>query len=707
MAEDKKLRQLNYFVGHAWPIFPCHWVEDGHCSCGGNKCAPGKHPLTKNGFYAATLDFEQVKAWHEHYPLANWGMRTGAAEEGGAGIIVIDIDNKSGGFETWDMLREEHPEPLETVTSATGNGGQHLWFAYPPGVDIKSGAGVLGKGIDIRANAGYIIIPPSVTNNQYRFELNPDNTPLAELPGWILTALNGRVTHRIAGEIHQGERHQALVQVAGSMRRIGMPGDVIGASLRAVRDEKLSDGDHPVTDEEISEIAEWITTKSAEYPLTDLGNAERFIGLHGAEVRYCFNWEKWLSWDGRKWAVGDVAGIMRRAHETVRSIYIEASNTRDEEKRRVIASHALHSEARSRVENMVHSAKPYIELRPDELDKHPMLLNVKNGIVDLTTGELQPHKKEYLLTKIVDTEYHPEAECPKWEAFLNLITGNDAELQYFLQLAVGYTLTGRTDEHCLFFMYGGGQNGKSTFSECIRRMMGDYSQRVDIEALMQNWNLGTSANPHIASMAGARFVLASEIAENRKLNESLVKDLTGSDSITARFLFSNPFTFIPSHKLWLYGNHEPRVSGTDWGFWRRMRVIPFAVTIPEEVRRPMAEVLAEFDNEMPGILAWAVVGCLLWQKNGLEIAEAVKNATNAYRTEQDLVQQFLDEKCELHPEHTVDKDKLYTAWSNWCADAKEEQAGKRSKKWLTRQMTGRGFKPGGDGNRLLLGLKLL
>jgi putative DNA primase/helicase len=235
--------------------------------------------------------------------------------------------------------------------------------------------------------------------------------------------------------------------------------------------------------------------------------------------------------------------------------------------------------------------------------------------------------------------------------------------------------------------------------------MGDYAQRTDIEALMAKWNTG-QANPHVADMAGARFVLASEIPENRKINEALIKDLTGGDSMTARHLFSNPFTFTPSHKLWLFGNHKPRVTGTDWGFWRRMRVIPFNVTIPEDVQKPFSEVMDVFEKEMPGILSWAVLGSVLWQTEGLDMVKAVEDATKEYRTEQDIVQQFFDECCEAHPDHSIAKGALYLAWREWCEGSGEDQARRRSKTWFTRQMTKRGFESGGAGRQFLNGLRL-
>ena len=504
----------------------------------------------------------------------------------------------------------------------------------------------------------------------------------------------------------QGERHQALLAVAGSLRRAGMGNKEIEAALQTIRDKRFSVGDHPITNEEITDITSWIATKRREYALTDLGNAERFIDQHQDDVRFCYEWDKWLIWSGERWVIGDEAGLIRRAHASVRAIYDEARNEIDEKRRIEIGKHATRSESAARVESMLKSAKPYLVVLPNELDQQPMYLNVTNGVIDLGTGELLPHERNHMLTKFIDVPYHPNAAYPEWENFLDLVTGGDRELKLFLQTAVGYSLTGRTDEHSLFFLYGVGQNGKTTFTETIRRLMGDYVKRVDIESLLQSFGHGQTATPYVASMAGARIALSSEIPESRKLNEPLVKDLTGGDTITARYLFANPFTFEPTHKLWLSGNYKPRISGTDEGIWRRIRVIPFKVTIPYDMRRPMHEVISSFETEMPGILAWAVTGSQIWQTHGLTLVNAVKNATSEYRSEQDLVQQFLEEKCEMHSDYIVDKNALYQVWRDWCESEGEKDAQKRSKKWLTSQMTSRGFEHGGAGKRSLKGLRL-
>ena len=470
-----KLLTLENYCRQQYPVFPLHWCNEGQCSCGSTSCnSPGKHPLVAHGFKDATSDLQQVLSWHSQWPTANWGMRTGNQSMGGSGILVVDIDAKSGGYDTWEQLRVEHLEPIETVTVATGGGGQHLWFAYPDNLNIRSKAGVLGPGIDIRANDGYVLVPPSETFAPYKFLFNPEEVEIAPCPRWILDLLNITIEPhvvklpaglRIGAEVPQGARHQALLTMAGAMRRIGMTHEEMITSLEVVRENRFQPGSHVVTDEEIIDIVDWVSHKQRLYAFTDLGNAERFVELFGALVRYCAEWEEWLVWDGQRWCANANAELMQMAHATVRRIHSEAAHAQDLEQRRVISKHTLASEAHSRVENMLLGAKPYLTVHADQLDQHPMLLNVANGVVDLSTMTLLPHDPDYLITKLINVSYDPAAECFEWTKFLELVTGGDQALQGFLQLAVGYTLTGRTDAHCLFVLYGTGANGKTTFTE--------------------------------------------------------------------------------------------------------------------------------------------------------------------------------------------------------------------------------------------------
>jgi putative DNA primase/helicase len=279
------------------------------------------------------------------------------------------------------------------------------------------------------------------------------------------------------------------------------------------------------------------------------------------------------------------------------------------------------------------------------------------------------------------------------------------EERKYLQSAIGYSLTGKTTEHCFFVLYGSGRNGKTTFVETIRLLMADYAHRTDIQALMLHWKeRGSAPTPHVAALAGNRFVIASEIPEGRKLNEPLIKDLTGGDSITARFLHANPFVYTPTHKLWLFGNYKPKISGTDLGMWRRVKIIEFPVTIPEDVQRPMDEVIGEFYEEMPGILAWAVEGCLAWARAGLKDTERIQATTAEYRSEQDILQHFIDETCERHPDYKVLCNDLFSSMKTWAETNNEHELQRKSKKWLTYQLQMRGINQD-SGRRHYLGIK--
>lgn len=702
------------YVARGLPIFPIHSTTDsGSCSCGRSDCnSPGKHPRTPSGFKAATTDPEQIREWLKKWPICNWGMATGRA----SGIIVIDIDAKNSGFETWEGLRNEHPEPIETPTVRTGGEqrGEHLYFKHPERAEIRNSAGKLAPGIDVRGSGGYVLLPPSKTVHPYEWELSFKDAELAPLPDWLAEKLTSSNEKERTGErvgqlkiVNEGERHQTLVAVAGSLRQSGLGEEEIRAGLTALADSRFSDGGHRVAPREIEEVVKWVAEKPRSFHCTDLGNAERLIERHGEDLRYCFQWRSWLVWDGRRWNRDDTAQVKRWAHLTIRSIYTEASNETDEEQRKKIGKWAMASEARHRIDAMIGLSDAFVPVTPKELDTHPWLLNVGNGILDLKTGELAPHDRALMMTKLINIDFDAGAECPKWTEFLDLITGGDQGLQLFLQLAAGYSLTGSTDEDCFIFLSGTGKNGKTTFAEALRRILGDYAGLLDVETLLQSYSHGGEApKPQLAGLFGKRYVIAGEMPENRKLNEALVKNLTGGDPIKARFLRQNPFEFEPTHKLWMYGNFEPKITGTDLAIWRRVRKVPFKVTIPAEIRRDRSKVLEEFAEEGSGILRWLVEGCLLWQANGLTLPESVAEATNEYRSEQDIFQQFLDERCEMHPDYSIDKNALFKAMKGWAEASNERDLARRSKKWLTYRMKERGIERGGDANKLYLGIRL-
>ena len=376
--------------------------------------------------------------------------------------------------------------------------------------------------------------------------------------------------------------------------------------------------------------------------LTDLGNAKRLVARHGADLRYCYAWHKWLSWTGRRWAVDDTAEILRRAKETVASMYAEAGEASDATERKAIADHAKRSEAEARIKAMISLAESElgIPVRPDELDTNLWLLNVTNGTLNLETGELQAHNPDDLITKIAPVAFDADAKSPIWDAFLERILPA-AKLRSFLQRLVGYSMTGLTTEQIIAFLIGNGANGKSTLIETFQSMLGDYAKTAAPGMLLTS--RGDRHPTELADLHGARFVSTVEVGEGRRLKEDLIKQLTGGDTIKCRRMHENFWEFTPTHQLFIAANLKPEIRGADVAIWRRIVVVPFDVTIPPtEQDKNLAQKLKA---ELPAILAWAVGGCLAWQSDGLGASTEVAAATANYRVEQDALALFLEERC--------------------------------------------------------------
>ena len=406
------------------------------------------------------------------------------------------------------------------------------------------------------------------------------------------------------------------------------------------------------------------------YNLTDWGNAQRLSALHGHDLRYCYQLKKWLVWDGSRWVIDNTGEIERRAKKTVVSIYQEATLCESDEGRKNIAKHAMKSESRQRIQAMIElgRSEPEIPVTPEQLDTDPWLLNCRNGTLDLQTGKLRGHRREDMCTKIAPVNYDPSAKCPIWNSFLNKIMAGNRELIAFLQLIIGYSLTGDVSEQCFFIFWGEGANGKSTFLETVKAMLGDYAKKAEVATFLTRRR--DSVRNDIARLAGARFVAAIEADEGERLAEALIKELTGGDTVTARFLYKEHFEFGSQFKLFLAVNHKPTVRGTDHAIWRRIRLVPFTVIIPRE--KQDRKLLAKLRKELPGILASVVRGCLAWQKQGLGIPAEITAATNSYRKEMDVVGNFLEDCCVLERKSWAAAGKLYAAYEQWCDQNGEE-----------------------------------
>jgi len=440
----------------------------------------------------------------------------------------------------------------------------------------------------------------------------------------------------------------------------------------------------------------------AIFPATEIGNADRLIYYHGHDLRYCYPWKQWLVWQGTHWQENRNGEIDRRMEDVTRKILLEAAMEEDEDKRKAKAGWALTSMSNKVIKNSIERARSKAPIIPEQLDTSLFLLNCRNGTLNLQSGKLLPHNRGHLITKMIPVDYDANATCPLWRQSIGRIFGGSEELIAFMQRAIGYTLTGDIREQMIFILHGNGANGKSTLLDTIGALMSDYGQQTPADTLMMKRDRGIPND--IARMRGARFISAVETEEGRRLSEVLVKQLTGGDLITARFLNQEFFEFKPTHKIFLATNHLPRVKGTDHAIWRRLPLIPFDVQFwnpdkdesgPPELKADKT-LPAKLLEELPGILNWALEGCLSWQKTGIGWPAAVRQASNAYRADMDTLNTFLTEMCEEDKDARIPMKPLYAAYKKWCHDNGEPEASQKS---FGKSLEERGYKAvSGTGN---------
>jgi putative DNA primase/helicase len=630
------------------------------------------------------------------------GVVTGPVSD----LLVLDVDGPEG-----LAVLEERGHPA-TPMARTGGGGLHLYFKHPER-EIRTGIRV-APGLDVKASGGYVVAPPSVgpAGEPYEWLISPGDAEVSEPPEWLLQLLERPRRSQSAPPVHEripvGQRNRELASAAGTMRRRGMEEPEILGALVVMNRRRC---DPPLEDAEVEKIARSVARydpaengtailiggrrvgheSAPSFNLTDLGNAKRLVHRHGRNLYYCWPWRKWLVWDGQRWIKDDTGEVYRLAKETVAAIYQEASAAADDESRKAIAKHAMRSEAGARIKEMIDLARSDVPVMPDELDASPDLLNTESGTIDLRAGELRKHRREDLITKIAPVQYRPDSAAPVWDAFLERVLPSE-DLRRFVQRASGYSATGDTSEQCLFINHGAGANGKSTFQEAISAALGDYALRAPTEMLLTKRSGGIPND--VARLKGSRFVAASETEEGRRLAESLIKDLTGQDTITARFLWADLFEFTPTHKLWLSTNHKPEIRGTDNAIWRRIRLIPWSVTIPPaEQDKKLPAVLR---RELPGILAWIVRGCLEWRRGGLQAPDEVRKATGEYRAEMDVLADFLAECCELGADYWDYARDLYASYKRWCDETGERAEAQRK---FGARLGERGFQRDRGGSR--------
>ena len=403
---------------------------------------------------------------------------------------------------------------------------------------------------------------------------------------------------------------------------------------------------------------------------TDVSLRDLFVKWYADRLYYCHAWRCWLVWDGRRWARDESGQIYRFVIDMSKRLYDAAfSHPGDEKERRRLSNIALKYQNHGRLEALVSLARSHesIVVGADQLDADPYALNCLNGTVDLRTGKLRKHSQADLITRLAPAKLDLNNRAPRFTGFLRKTFNGDADMLAYVRRAAGYSLTGDTSEQVLFITHGSGANGKSTLLRALQDTLGDYAATTPAETLMARRENGIPND--IARLASVRMVVSSESEEGRRLDEARIKQLTGGDKVTARFLRAEFFEFRPQFKLWLATNHRPEIRGTDTAIWRRIHLVPFSVTIPpEEQNLKLTEALR---GELSGILAWAVQGALEWHERGLQPPEAVTGATQEYRSESDQLGRWIEERCEVADGFQGKGSLLYGDYKRWCADSGE------------------------------------
>ncbi|MCW3061545.1 MAG: phage/plasmid primase, family [Capsulimonas sp.] len=430
----------------------------------------------------------------------------------------------------------------------------------------------------------------------------------------------------------------------------------------------------------------------AAYFSTDTANGRRFVAQHKDIVRYDHSLKCWYVWDGMRWALDETNRVQELAKMTARNIYHEVADCHDEIMRVELAKHAKRSLDLTRLTAMIKvaSSDAEIAVRHTDWDRDNDLFNVANGTLSLVTGQLTPHRREDLITRLAPVFFDPLAKCPVWERSMN-IWQPEADVRSFIQRATGYTLTGSQVEHAMFYLYGSGGNGKSVFTEIVKLIMGEYGIKSQRETFMQHAHGKNSgaASPEVMALIGKRFVSVSEVQQGDRLNEAFIKDITAEDSVSARALYSGEVNFKPVLKLWMFGNYKPRITADEkgaGGIWRRFLLVPFTAEIaPEDKDKNLFDKLT---GELSGILNWFLSGCLEWRRSGLNAPAEVKAATDELRKEQDVIGAFIEDCCYIGPNAVSTAGELYKGYEMWCKDNGEYH---KSQRYFGTSLSQRGY----------------
>jgi len=697
---------LREYVSMGWHLFPIHSIgDDKRCSCGTKDCDnAGKHPRTSHGFKDATIDPIDLMEWLERWPSMNVGLATGAISN----VVVLDLDEKEdySGSTSLEVLEREHGKLPPTLTSTTGGGGKHYFFLYPDDVEkLPSSVGKIARGMDFRADGGYVVLPPSNHKSGSRYRWNNFGIHIAPLPEWIQKAalkksptLSIESLRKKAKEIPIGTRNPTLFFIASKLR-----------GTRGLEEEELFDEvwkhnlEHckpPLEESEVRALAKNVANR---YPtnfekakangddaningvgnyvwddidMSERGNAFRYYFENDDAMRYCYPKHRWFVWDGTRWEENHGGEPERRAHELIRSLKQDLAEMPNGDDKKRFARFVIESEKARSIVNLIKLSQSLMEIPLDSMDVDPLDINCLNGTLNLGEQKLRKHNPKDHITMLAPVAYNPKAECHEWIAHLNKIFEVDQTTINAFQRICGYCLTEKNQEQVMFVHWGGGKNGKSTTFAVLQHVMGDYAASANAESFMRRPSEGSSARNDLARLYRKRMVLTTEPAAGARLSETLIKSATGDDKIPARFLYQEFFEFVPQFKIFMGTNHRPVIKDSDEAIWRRLLLIPYEHVFSEEERR--RDIIDILKKEAEGIFAWMVEGYYLYAAEdgtgGFKLSDGIKRATAEYRTDMDTFRQFILDRCLIGTDQTVTKKDLFATFLDWCDETGEEKA---------------------------------
>lgn len=671
-----------------------------------------KVPAVVGGCKVATTERTTIERWWDKNPQYNIGIATGNKS---SGLVVIDLDvDKNKGIDGYDVLRDwqnKHGKLPETWQSITGRGGYH--YFYKDAIVHSNRVG-LYEGVDIRGEGGYIVAPPSVhpNGNIYEWEQGPEEYEIAQVDNIVNDFLKGekqrrdsehKTNFKVPELIPEGKRVDTIVRLIASLRTKGLDDDAIKAAVRVENEKRcnpplkekelekavfpalkrdwqvnshyynnfnaMNENDNKYVNEVLKKLNELNAVE--RFPMNDRGSADLFATVFMDVSRYNPTKKDWMYYDGTRWVADQEGMRAKRNAKTLADALVRYSVTvslPDDKRQSYIKYAAGMMNYRSR-NVMVTDAKDLNFFDNTELDKDDFLLNCKNCVLDLSGDQPKEleHKADLLLSKICNANYNPAATCTLWEKTVNEIMQGDSSKIEYLQKMSGRFLTGDTSEEEFYIFFGATtRNGKSTITELLLYLLGDYATTISPESLAIKVNKDSrTASPDIAKLAGTRFVVASEPPRRMLFDSSLVKTLTGRDTVSARFLHENEFQFKPKFKLILNSNYLPVISDKTVFSSNRVKVVPFERHFTEkEQNKHLKE---QLQQEIDGILNWCIQGLSLYRKEGLEPPTAVQIATHEYSEDSDKIGKFISECLEKSDQNLAAMD-VYEKYSQWCND---------------------------------------